>query len=92
MAHRTFRDEAGDEWQVWDTYPSTKSRSTVAPAYVTGWLAFQRVVAPNDDAGQRAAERERRRLVPVPRGWDSLDDPHLAALLQSAVAPRARAG
>jgi len=37
MSHRTFRDAEGEEWQVWDVFPSTDVRHTLQG----GWLTFQ---------------------------------------------------
>lgn len=36
MAHRTFRDQAGLEWQVWDVMPT----SAVGVTLDGGWLTF----------------------------------------------------
>ena len=37
MAHRTFKDSNGREWEVWDVVPS----QWVGPTLDGGWLAFQ---------------------------------------------------
>ena len=37
MSHRTFVDGDGEEWQVWDVFPTTDVRHTL----VGGWLTFQ---------------------------------------------------
>ena len=37
MSYRTFVDDNGEEWQVWDVFPSTDVRRTL----VGGWLTFQ---------------------------------------------------
>ena len=37
MAHRTFKDSGGREWEVWDVVPS----QWVGPTLDGGWLAFQ---------------------------------------------------
>jgi hypothetical protein len=37
MAHRTFTDRNGTEWQVWDIVPGTKVRHSLAG----GWLTFE---------------------------------------------------
>jgi hypothetical protein len=44
----------------------------VSPEFAEGWLAFQ--------AGQ-----ERRRLAPVPLGWEQLDESALEQLCQAAM-------
>ena len=94
MAHREFTDSTRITWNVWDVYPTlgdrratspdrrrflreTAERRTafnlahVSPEYAQGWLAFQ-------------AGPERRRLAPVPTGWDGLDDRDLERLLEVA--------
>jgi len=101
MAHRTFVDVSGVEWQVWDVRPSwtwAERRRTdrrmshrngkppfgeerrhadrrgdgsrqlvVRNGYEDGWLTFEA-------AGQR------RRLTPIPRGWELLPELTLAEL------------
>jgi hypothetical protein len=37
MAHRTFKDADGRDWEVWDVVPS----KWVGPTLDGGWLAFQ---------------------------------------------------
>ena len=37
MAHRTFKDSGGRDWEVWDVVPS----QWVGPTLDGGWLAFQ---------------------------------------------------
>ena len=37
MAHRSFKDEDGRYWEVWDVVPS----KWVGPTLDGGWLAFQ---------------------------------------------------
>jgi hypothetical protein len=37
MAHRTFKDADGRDWEVWDVVPS----QWVGPTLDGGWLAFQ---------------------------------------------------
>ena len=96
MAHREFTDSGQVTWDVWDVYPAlgdrrgphadrrrfmrdTQDRRTmlgavslrVTPEYALGWLAFQ-------------SDHERRRLAPVPDGWEGLDEPELERLCQAA--------
>jgi hypothetical protein len=75
MAYREFTDSEGIQWRVWDTYPS--SVSNVRSIYAAGWLGFE-------------SATERRRLHPVPAGWDSAPEDALCAWLAAAtpVAPR----
>ncbi|HET6762773.1 MAG TPA: hypothetical protein VFH27_03850 [Longimicrobiaceae bacterium] len=48
-----------------------RTHRLVAPEYRKGWLAFE-------------SGGERRRMVPVPPGWDELPDAELAALCHRA--------
>lgn len=69
MPAREFPDEAGQVWTVWSTYPG--SNANVRPQYALGWLTFQ----------TRAL---RRRLAPIPTGWESADDDQLREYLRVA--------
>lgn len=96
MAHREFIDSKQIAWAVWDVYPARGDRRApmadrrqfireeedrrtvigvaglrISPEYQAGWLAFQSGV-------------ERRRLAPVPPGWDKLDGPQLEQLCEVA--------
>ena len=94
MAHRTFMDQHGVSWEVWDVLPASRprretDRRTVARAAITerraddgsaisvhhdlasGWLCF---LAGND----------KRRLAPIPGGWDCGNDDALRDLLAVA--------
>jgi hypothetical protein len=86
MAVRAVLDATGVEWQVWEVRPSWAGRRTptegmptvdatrpsLAPQLEGGWLAFQ------------SPHGERRRLVPIPEGWETLDQSGLLRLLTSA--------
>lgn len=99
MTHREYRDEQDVVWQVWDIHPLEVARrlrthgpeSTSTGADVTGlpnaspprtrtalsgelaegWLCFE-------------SAREKRRLWPIPSGWEYLSDVELTALCASA--------
>jgi hypothetical protein len=96
MAHRQFTDARHLKWDVWEVEPShaerrlaerdrrqtpraTPDRRQVTDAMrvristrlTDGWLAFQ-------------AKHEKRRLSPVPDGWEQLDDAGLERLLAMA--------
>ena len=89
MAHRTFRDAAGAAWQAWDTYPSARrGKMGVSGALTGGWLCFERLDAPGPGAA------EKRRLAPVPAGWEALPEAALHALIAGCapVAPSPRRG
>ena len=70
MAYREFNDANGVEWEVWEVLPTS---SVAAPDLNGGWLAFQ-------------TRTERRRLAPVPTGWQTLPREGLQQLLARAVA------
>jgi hypothetical protein len=88
VGHRTFRDAAGVEWQVWDTYPSAGRVMSVAPERAEGWLCFARV----DDTAQWGGHgldglppsAARRRLSPVPADWEAATQAELLELLARA--------
>jgi hypothetical protein len=66
---REFSDDAGEVWTVWTTFP--KSDANVRPQYRRGWLSFQ-------------CESLRRRLVPIPDGWEAAGDDQLRTYLRRA--------
>ena len=95
MPLREFADSLGQVWQAWDTRPSavghvTKGESaftrfvastakregreptTVREQYAEGWLTFSLANA-------------RRRVAPIPTGWDGADDIALRRYLDSAI-------
>ncbi len=94
MTLRVLRDDHAVEWQVWDVRPSWLTaaklvgggtptgtpRPVLQPALADGWLTFE------------SASGERRRVAPIPVGWDGLDDAGLGGLLGRAtpVPPRHR--
>src|SRR5687767_2312859 len=58
VGYREFVDDLGAMWRVWDTHPVAASTlRTVSPTYAGGWLTFE-------------SESERRRLAPIPTGWE----------------------
>lgn len=95
MALREFQDERGAPWRVCDVVPShverrsgsdrrkqkrlgiperrqrRQHRMIVAPRFRAGWLVFE-------------SAAERRRLGPVPAGWDRWPDEELRTLLRDA--------
>ena len=95
MPLREFADSLGRVWQAWDTRPSSlghltkgesaftrfvattakregKEPTTVREQYAEGWLTFR-------------LENARRRLAPIPAGWDGADDSTLQRYLNSAI-------
>jgi hypothetical protein len=81
MALREFRDANGVEWRVWATIPETSALVRVAYGPLggleAGWLTFECV-------------KGRKRLAPVPTGWDTLSDAELERWCSEATAPPAR--
>jgi hypothetical protein len=74
MAHREFTDVGGTLWQAWDVVPSSNRpqiKGLYAPGLENGWLCFE-------------CGEEKRRLVPVPRGWTDCADSELEAHLARA--------
>lgn len=64
---REFRDAAGVPWAVFFTARSIARDHHLPEEYREGWLAFE------------SAYGEKRRLAPVPEGWEALTDEELAA-------------
>jgi hypothetical protein len=92
MTYREFFDEQGQHWEVWEIrpisierrlneerrrYPRLSDRRNanleirLRGMHRDGWLTFQ-------------CGNQRRRLVPIPDRWDSLEDSDLVRLLQRA--------
>ena len=73
MAIRIFSDSQGVEWRVWSTVPSNVG--AVAPDLRAGWLSF--------DSGS-----ERRRVSPIPAGWEEASDERLELFCRIATPTR----
>jgi hypothetical protein len=96
MPHRRFTDSSRVTWDVWNVDPShaerrgeprdrrrsmrpepDRRRTTgemrvrISIELTHGWLAFE-------------SKREKRRLAPIPEGWESLDDAGLERLCAQA--------
>lgn len=99
MALRIFTDSDGRAWEVWDVVPQAiagemadrrradrraegqtpsafdrrqaERRSALSPAMAGGWLAFR-------------SSDERRRLAPIPDGWDTVPPAQLDAYRRDA--------
>lgn len=69
MAVREFIDAVGISWRVWCTRPS--SRVALMLGYEQGWLTFE-------------STGSLRRLMPVPRDWDTFPDRELERLCGTA--------
>jgi hypothetical protein len=70
---RVFRDSRGVEWRVWSTHPTTPS--AVSADLRAGWLTF--------DSGA-----ERRRVGPIPIGWETFSNEELESACRVAAATR----
>ena len=62
---REFTDDDGITWRVWDVNPSlhehlSPNTQKIGLSVPTGWLCFE-------------SPRGRRRLVPIPEAWESID-------------------
>ena len=78
MSMRTFADQRGTVWEVFEAHPGSGGKSTmrVPDTFRMGWLCFQ-------------SAHERRRLAPIPAGWEAWDEREfLAALLGPLAMPR----
>ena len=92
MAHRSFRDELGREWDVWEVVPTAVERriahSQKRPAEVERRRVHEaRVVVPERlQRGWLAFQsgRERRRLAPIPVDWADMTAAELVDLLNQA--------
>ena len=77
---RQIRDDAGIEWMVYEVNPAAgvwRSIESLPEGYRNGWLCFE-------------SPTEKRRLTPLPQGWQDLPIDQLAILLGSAsLVPRA---
>jgi hypothetical protein len=81
MPLRTFNDDAGREWRVWDVSPVREEQSRfgslahLPEELATGWLCFE-------------ADGEKRRLCPVPEGWSDQSEGDIERLwLEAAPVP-----
>jgi hypothetical protein len=93
MAHRSFRDGEGREWDAWEVVPTAVERRLARPDQAR-WPKPERrraletrVLVPDQlQKGWLAFQSgsERKRLAPIPSGWAELEEPDLAALLKRA--------
>jgi hypothetical protein len=75
---RQIRDDAGIEWTVYEVNPVAndwRSIGALPEGYRDGWLCFE-------------SATEKRRLLPLPMGWQELPLEQLGALLVSATQVR----
>jgi hypothetical protein len=69
MPYREIHDDEDGVWVVFSTQP--RSGANVRPEYADGWLSFHRGT-------------ERRRLAPIPPGWDEAPDDQVRTWLRDA--------
>ena len=85
---RGFTDAGGTEWRVWQVLPSpldaqqeaadfTTRMSLNGTPFANGWLCFE-------------SAAEKRRLAPIPEGWEFLEPQVLETLCGSATHVPAR--
>lgn len=75
---RQIRDDAGVEWMVYEVNPAAgawRSIDSLPEGYRNGWLCFE-------------SSSEKRRLTPLPAGWEDLPIERLSSLLGTAVLVR----
>jgi hypothetical protein len=70
---RTVADSAGTEWTIFEVKKTIAGDQwTYLPEqFGNGWLCFESAVS-------------KRRLTPVPHGWDDMSDAELLGLLKQA--------
>lgn len=78
MPIREFVDSQGTSWRAWDVVPDklqpgTRDEDYLAHLYHTGWIVFEATTG-----------RDKRRLYPIPKGWNELPDAELEVLLRKA--------
>ena len=69
MAYREFQDSAGLTWAVWETYPSRPA--VMDETWRGGWLTFR-------------CDTNRRRLAPIPKGWEDAAPDRLELMCRAA--------
>jgi hypothetical protein len=77
MAMREFTDSSGVEWRVWDTTP--QPRAVYDERLKGGWLTFESAVT-------------RKRLAPIPRGWEEAPLERLELMCRAAEVVRRASG
>jgi len=75
---RQIRDAAGVEWMIYEVNPSVNAwrvSGSLPEGYRDGWLCFE-------------SPTEKRRLTPLPTGWQDYPIEQLSGLIRSAVPVR----
>jgi hypothetical protein len=69
MPMREFTDSSGVAWRVWNTRPSISL--LYGEALREGWLTFE-------------SPTQRRRLAPIPEGWEEMSEERLEVISRGA--------
>jgi hypothetical protein len=77
MAIRDFRDSAGVVWRVWSTMP--RAGAVYDDSHKAGWLTFESATT-------------RKRLAPIPRGWEEATPERLELMCRAAEVVRRSSG
>jgi hypothetical protein len=77
MPIREFTDSAGTTWRVWDTTPWP--RAVYDERLKAGWLTFE-------------SGGVRKRLAPIPRGWEEATPERLELMCRAAERVRRSGG
>jgi hypothetical protein len=74
---REFTDSAGVAWRVWSTIP--RADAVYDESLRSGWLTFE-------------SADTRKRLMPIPRGWEDATPERLDLMCRAAEVVRLRRG
>ncbi len=77
MAIRDFTDSAGIAWRVWSTTP--RAGAVYGESHKAGWLTFESATT-------------RKRLAPIPRGWEEATPERLELMCRAAEVVRRTTG
>jgi len=80
MALRTFVSHDGTEWNVWNVVPTlmhNERKVSLSIGMTHGWLCFE-------------SRGIKRRIVPIPEGWEAWSDAELDTALAASQAVERR--
>jgi hypothetical protein len=77
MPIREFKDLTGTAWRVWNTTP--RADAVYDERLRSGWLTFE-------------SARTRKRLAPIPRGWEKAPPDRLELMCRAAEVVRRTSG
>ena len=94
MAYRTFLDEDGIEWRVWEVRPTLAERRVLRERRGSSRPAVERRQSHQPRAVVREDLRdgwlafrsdvEHRRRAPIPEGWEEMSEEELREILAAA--------